>query len=199
MEDIWHHALYKSLPNISNKALKIIANILLSLFALVANGQSIDKSTIQECYADGLHILNQVKRKDTKGLSGIYDTVTLERLFQLLDKKGSAISQDIYYDHRTDDFIFTIYSGKSIDNGTDWGLYSYDFILTLSYKREDAKFRLVKSISIFDDWQRKKIWWQSLMDSYKDRKFLRKDWADNLGLVPPPPPPPETPEWFKKE
>lgn len=189
----------QTLPGILRKALKIIITILLSTVTLIVTGQSIDKLTIQECYARGLHIFDKVKRKDTTGLTTLYDTVTLKRLFQLLDKKESRIFPDIYYDYRIDDFVFTIYSGQSIDNGTDWGLYSYDFILTLYFHRQNENFKIVKTITIFDDRQKKKIWWQSLMDSYRERKFLRKDWADKFGLVPPPPPPPETTEWFKRE
>lgn len=173
--------------------------ILLSVLTLMVSGQNIDKLTIQKCYSGGLNILEKVKSKDTSGLTTLFDTATLKRLFQLTDKKENRIIQDIYYDYRIDNFVFTIYSGKSIDNGTDWGLYSYDFILTLNFEHKNETFSIVKSTLIFDDQQKKKIWWQSLMDSYNDKKFLRKDWADNFGFVPPPPPPPETTEWFKKE
>jgi hypothetical protein len=78
-------------------------------------------------------------------------------------------------------------------------LYKYYFISKLQIKCDIEGFDIIKATSIFDDDQQKKIWWQSFMDSYRDKQFLRREWSDKFGLVPPPPPPPETTDWFKKE
>lgn len=162
-------------------------------------GQSTDKESILKCFANGFDVLENIREKKTFELDSIFEAATLKHLTELIEKNDERIYKDIYYDYRIDRYVFTVYTGQSIDNGTDWGLFTYDFVLTLFYKNQDGEITLVKTRTIFDDKQEKMAWWQSFMLSYNDSKFLRKHWADEYGLVPPPPPAPETSEWFEKK
>ena len=108
------------------------------------------------------------------------------------------IHTDIYYNFRIKNFVFTIYSGEYVENGTDWGLFNYDFILTLFIKQNNTTFEIDDANTIFEGLDEKRDWWQYLMLTYHNEGFLRKEWAEKYGLVPPPPPPPQSTDWLIK-
>lgn len=170
----------------------------LVITTLLLRGQEIDKLTIQKCYAEGLNILEKIKKQDTTELSGFIEAKTFKTLFNLSNNNSLSINTDIYYDYRIDNFVFTIFAGNSINDSTDWGLYDYKFITTVQLNYENKVFKIISITNIFEDNELKKRWWQSLMDTYKNKQFLRNEWAEKFGLIPPPPPPPENKSWFNK-
>lgn len=170
--------------------------LLTSLILQEINAQTFEESTIRDCYSTGISIMEKIKNNEVTSLNQFYKKRELENITRFLNNKEKKLHTDIYYDFVNERFCFIAYKGTWIDNGTQWGLYKYDFISIFALSQEN--FNLIEVENIFKDQERKKIWWQTLMDSYKNKKNLRKEWSELYGLVPPPPPPPEDTTWLKK-
>jgi hypothetical protein len=182
--------------------MKISAILLLIFISSVASGQTIDKQLIQQNYNKGLMVAELIDKSDTASLNEVFHDE--DQIMELI-KKNNSIDQakdplepstDIYYDPNSKCFVFTIYKGKPVNNGTEWGLYDYLYVVELLIDPENENDPFRKSRIIPET--EMKQWWQSLMESYKNKNNLRKEWADKYDLVPPPPPPPQTEQWFKK-
>ncbi len=177
---------------------KLIFILMLCVFGQLLTAQTITKLSIQQCHSIGSDIVENIKSNETEKLLDVYDKTELQKLLNLPEiGEDNRLFTDIYYDYVNKVFVLTIISGKSVDNGTDWGLYAFRFISTLKISWDGEVHEIVDSEIIVEDSQKKKLWWQSLMVSYRDPKCLRKEWAEKFGLVPPPPLPPETAEWYK--
>lgn len=174
--------------------MKYFFTIFFSIILFRVNGQNFDKATIQKCYSEGIAIIEKLKILDSTGLTSYIDTTTLNKLFRLVRENEDNLRMDLYYDYRIQNFVFTIYSGRSIKNNTEWGLFKYYFITTINFELKKLEITKVKTIT--NNAQDKKVWWQNFMISYGIKEYLRKDWADNFGLIPPPPPPPESSSWL---
>ena len=81
-------------------------------------------------------------------------------------------------------YTYSSLSAQNIDKQTILQCYASGIKITHQMENKDA--------------EKKKKWWQNLMETYRDTGYKRKEWAKKYNLVSPPTPPPENKEWFRK-
>lgn len=166
------------------------------LLCTVTSTGTISKLEVHENFALGMAFIEKIKNNDLEKMKPVFETNDFQYLNDISSKLVDypSIGKSIHYSPESNSFIFTTYWAKPIDNGTQWGLYEYLFVCEFQIRRNKQRSVQARIINKKD----MKTWWQYHMDTYKEKKYLRKDWGKNYNLIPPPPPPPETTEWFKK-
>ncbi|WP_108804403.1 hypothetical protein [Aquimarina sp. Aq107] len=156
------------------------------------------------CLEKGETISKLISSSKVKKISKAFtNTPNIDYLVEIMDeevmKHESYIlnGPNIFYNPYGDEYIYTIYASKWIDNGTDWGLNDYLFVIQLAFKYdEDSKKISVENSRILKDHIGFKKWWYSFMRSYNEKGCRRNLWAETYNLIPPPPPPPTIEDWI---
>ncbi|MDH7445625.1 hypothetical protein [Aquimarina sp. 2201CG14-23] len=185
----------------------MIKNIV-KLFVLLilmqsCNRGNADKKAVFASLEKGEAISKLIKDSNTEKLKKVFVNIpNIEYLLEIVEDdiirhEQYELSQpNIFYNPYGDEYIYTVYANKWIDNNTEWGLSDYLFVLQLAFTYDDSsnKVTAVKQ-RILKDHVGFKKWWYSFMRSYTEKTCRRDEWADMYGLVPPPPPPPATEDW----
>lgn len=183
------------------KSILIFLTIVFGSF--IASSQTFDKKTILTKYLIGKAVVDWIKESDVDALGREFSNCpNLNGFVKIIkDKRHNAdslvMTPSIYYSPNDKAFVFTISAGKFINNGTDWGLFDYLFVIELRINSKVGEDVVTKRTIFVDDEIKLKSWWISFMQSYNNKECLRDEWADKFGLVPPPPPPPKRISWLK--
>ncbi|WP_299435977.1 hypothetical protein [uncultured Aquimarina sp.] len=175
----------------------------LALITSCSKGTS-DQKALFICLEKGQAIGKLIKESNTKKLSRVFDNVpNVDYLIEILEdntmkhEKYVLNGPNIFYNPYGDEYIYTIFASKWIDNNTEWGLNDYLFVLQLAFKYDEVSKKVsVEKNRVLKDHAGFKTWWYSFMRSYKEKSCRRKVWADLYGIVPPPPPPPVVEDWI---
>ncbi|MBW1296887.1 hypothetical protein [Aquimarina litoralis] len=157
------------------------------------------------CLDKGIEISDLIASSNTEKLKKVFvDGYQMEYLFEVLDDEimkyeNYELNQpNIFYNPFKNQYIYTIYASKWIDNGTDWGLGDYLFVFQIAFVFDDATQKVsVENYRVLKDHVGFKTWWFSFMRSYSENSCRRNLWADSYGIIPPPPPPPVTEDWLQ--
>ncbi|MHA7057257.1 hypothetical protein ACWGOQ_0008575 [Aquimarina sp. M1] len=187
----------------------ILKNIFLFFVLLIFVSSCNDKSMMDQnavfaCLEKGESIAKLIKESNTQKLQKVLvDIPNLAYLLEILDdevmiyEKYTVSQPNIFYNPYGEEYIYTIYASKWIDNGTDWGLSDYLFVFQLAFTYDEESEKVsVQNNRILKDHVGFKKWWFSFMQSYTIKSCRRDFWADSYGIVPPPPPAPATEEWL---
>ncbi|WP_378174796.1 hypothetical protein [Aquimarina sp. SS2-1] len=166
----------------------------------------IQQKAVFSCLEKGESIAKLIKESNVKKLQKVFvDIPNLNYLIEVLEdevmkhEKYTLSQPNIFYNPYGDEYIYTIYANKWIDNGTDWGLSDYLFVLQLAFKYDDNSQKVsVANNRILKDHAGFKKWWFSFIKSYTIKSCKREFWADSFGIIPPPPPPPAIEEWLSE-
>ncbi|MFD2562154.1 hypothetical protein [Aquimarina rubra] len=187
------------------KNIFLIFTILIILFSCTDNGVT-EKKAVLACLEKGESITELIEESNVEKLQKVFiDIPNLNYLIEVLEdevmkhEKYTLSQPNIFYNPYGDEYIYTIYANKWIDNGTDWGLSDYLFVFQLAFKY-DANSQKVSVINnrILKDHAGFKKWWFSFIKSYTIKSCKRDFWADSFGIIPPPPPPPAIEEWLSE-
>ncbi|CAN5359825.1 hypothetical protein BH09BAC1_BH09BAC1_22070 [soil metagenome] len=156
---------------------------------------------LSACAKKGYEVVAAMEKRDTttlkqmlKGKAGL--DYLIARLPKL-DLYQFHATSSIYYHPDSNAFIVNVILGDWIPTDDDWGLYDYAAVveMTVTYNKANG-MASIRHIRILTPDSDLKTWWQSLLLSYNEKRYLRDKFAELYGLVAPPPPPPQTKDWL---
>jgi len=175
--------------------MKYIITAYLIFFPFILKAQEVNKNAILNSYKNGSYVKDFIDDSMYSKLTTWFsNNEELEIIMQRNKNadKSYNIYTDLYYCHKNQCFLFTLIKGKHIPDDTEWGLFDYLFVIEIQMDLENQKYKSVKFVNDSE----MKMWWQSLMDSYRNKANKRQEWAEKYNLVPPPPLPPQKKEWM---
>ncbi|WP_027391289.1 hypothetical protein [Aquimarina latercula] len=189
---------------IMNNICKLV--VILIVVVSCARSDEGERRALFACLEKGKTISKLIMSSKAKKINKTFtNTPNVDYLVEIMDEevmkheKYMLSHPNIFYNPYGDEYIYTIYASKWIDNGTDWGLNDYLFVIQLAFKYdEDSKKISVENSRILKDHIGFKKWWYSFMRSYKEQACRRNLWAETYNLIPPSPPPPAIEDWISK-
>ena len=163
--------------------------------ACIVLAQEPTQGEVALCYELGKKTLEHIQQQDENALQREFkqDKNLPTLLTALKSEKAKSgeyeIHWDVYYHADRKHCVFFIYAAKHIETESDWGLNDYLYIIEIDIQNKPSPNapEIIQKRIVSSDTSRKK-WWQSLMNSYNDPRYLREKWF-KISKIPPPPPP----------